>query len=40
METPKHHKFDLLLGASYTECTVGFFNENCGGLKFYGSENA
>ncbi|CAK86052.1 unnamed protein product (macronuclear) [Paramecium tetraurelia] len=40
LETPKHNKFELLLGASYTECTVGFFNENCGGLKFYGSENA
>lgn len=32
METPKNDNFNILLGASYKECTVGFFNDNCGGM--------
>lgn len=32
LETPKNEKFNMLLGASYPECTVGFFNDNCGGM--------
>ncbi|KAM3138192.1 hypothetical protein pb186bvf_009655 [Paramecium bursaria] len=40
METPIQKKFQLSLGASYQECVVGFFNDECGGMKFYGSQNA
>ncbi|CAD8097993.1 unnamed protein product [Paramecium sonneborni] len=40
MEIPKQDKYNVLLGAAYPECVVGFFNENCGGMQFYGSLTA
>ncbi|CAD8085500.1 unnamed protein product [Paramecium primaurelia] len=40
LEVPKQNKFNVLLGAAYPECVVGFFNENCGGMQFYGSKTA
>lgn len=40
METPLQKQYQLSLGASIPQCTVGFFNNDCGGMHFHGSRHA